>query len=339
MDLIYTTPELEDIGVLHTYELDLAFGEDENSFECVIPSKDHCCSAGSFLYVDDTEYGGIVDSIKSNTERQEVTYSGRTWHGILASKVVLPLQADGEPYVQGVLVNESLANQYLRISGDANLCLAYLIERTGLEGLFAVSSSLSGIEISAYQFQRYTDLYTGIRKMLQSAGAKLRIRYKDGKAVLSAVPLVDYSDAEEFDSDQYSYTASRHFNTVNHLICLGSGELADRMVIHLYADADGNISQTKTFTGLDDITATYDYPNVESEDELVSKGREELRSLWEQNEINISLDESEAVYDIGDTVGAYDNITGLSSSAAIVKTIVAIKDGKINISYKVGDKK
>lgn len=339
MDLIYMTPEKEEVGVLTNYELDLAYGEDENNFELTIPARDHCCSAGYFIYAEDTEYGGIIDSIKSDTERQEVTYSGRTWHGILASKVILPLQSFGEPSVPGVTVanTSDMVGKYLKISGNVNRCLAYLLERAELDSLFTVSSTLTKITISAYQFHRYTDLYTGIRKMLKSAGAKLRIRFKDGKAVLSAVAAVNYSDVEEFDSDLFSYTASRHFNTVNHLICLGTGELADRMVIHLYADADGNISQALTFAGLDDITAVYDYPNVESEEELISKGKEELRSLWEQNEIEISLDESDAAYEIGDTVGAYDNVTKLSSSAEIVKTIVSIKNGKIQISYEVGE--
>lgn len=339
MDLIYATPEGVEQGVLINYELDLAYGRDENNFELTIPARDHCCAAGYFIYAEGTEYGGIIDSIKSDTERQEVTYSGRTWHGILASKVILPLQADGEPYVQGVTVVESvdMYNKYLKISGNANLCIAYLLERTGLDSLFAVSSLPTKITISAYQFHRYTDLYTGIRKMLKSAGSKLQIRYKDGKAVLSAVAAVDYSDVEEFDSDLFDYTAVRHFNSVNHLICLGSGELADRMVIHLYADADGNISQTQTFTGLDDITATYDYPNVESEDELISKGRDELRSLWEQSEIEINLDENDASYEIGDIVGAYDNVTKLSSSAEVTKKIVSIQNGKIQISYEVGE--
>lgn len=337
MDVIYTSPERVDLGVLQNCDLDLAFGEDENSLECVIPAVDHCCAAGSLLYVEGTEYGGIIDSIKSDTERQEVTYSGRTWHGILASKIILPLQADGEPYVQGVLVNDSFVNKYLKISGDANLCLAYLVERAGLDSLFAASAVKSGIEITC-QFDRYTDLYSGIRKMLKNAGAKLKISYSGGKAVLSAKPITDYTDTEEFDSDKFSYTASRHYNTVNHLICLGSGELEKRTVIHLYADADGNISQTQTFTGLDEIVETYDFPNVESEEELLTKGKEELRERWEPSGIEISLDESEAVYDIGDIVGAFDNITGLSSSAEIIKTIVSIKDGKTSISYKVGEK-
>lgn len=338
MDLIFMTPEKEEVGILLNYELDLAYGDDENDFELTIPAKDHCCAAGYYIYADGTEYGGIIDSIKSDTEKQEVTYSGRTWHGILTSKIILPLQASGEPYLPGVTVVESsdMLNRYLKLSGDANLCMAYLLERVGLDSLFT-ASSLSKIQISGYQFHRYTDLYTGIRKMLKSAGAKLRIRFNGGKVTLTAVAAVNYSDSQEFDSDLFGYTAVRHYNTVNHLICLGTGELENRMVIHLYADADGNISQTQTFTGLEDITAVYDYPNVESEDELISKGTEELRSLWEQNEIEISLDESETVYEIGDTVGAYDNVTKLSSSAEIVKTIVSIKNGKIQTSYKVGE--
>ena len=43
MDLIYMNPDRQDIGVLHDYKLDLAFGKDENNFELQIPSNTHCC--------------------------------------------------------------------------------------------------------------------------------------------------------------------------------------------------------------------------------------------------------------------------------------------------------
>ena len=49
MDLIYTNPDRVDIGVLHEYELDLAFGADENNFEGTINAAAHCCEAGSYL--------------------------------------------------------------------------------------------------------------------------------------------------------------------------------------------------------------------------------------------------------------------------------------------------
>ena len=84
MDLIYMNASHEDIGVLHDYRLDLAYGEDENDFELQIPSSAHCCGKGFFVYMDGTEYGGIVDEIASDTDAEEVTYTGRTWHRISA---------------------------------------------------------------------------------------------------------------------------------------------------------------------------------------------------------------------------------------------------------------
>jgi hypothetical protein len=55
MDLIYMNASKEDVGVLMDYELDLAFGADENNFECRIQANSHCCSAGYYLYYEATE--------------------------------------------------------------------------------------------------------------------------------------------------------------------------------------------------------------------------------------------------------------------------------------------
>lgn len=100
MDLIYTNAAKEDQGVLFDYEFDLAFGADENTFECTIPAEKHCCEAGSFLYIEGTEYGGIVDSIKVDTEKKTITYLGRTWHGILEGAVIQPFKGETEVQVE-----------------------------------------------------------------------------------------------------------------------------------------------------------------------------------------------------------------------------------------------
>ena len=44
--------------------------------------------------------------------------------------------------------------------------------------------------------------------MLKCAGAKLVMYYREGKVHLSAVPLVDYSQDEEWDSDQMNFQIS-----------------------------------------------------------------------------------------------------------------------------------
>ncbi len=321
MDLIYTNPAREDLGVLQDYDLDLAFGADENNFECVVSVASHCCEAGSLLYMEGTEYGGIVDGIKSNTETKEVTYTGRTWHGILNSKVIEP----------------DAGSAYLVLTGEANSVIADLLSRLALADLFEASSDDSGITVSNYQMNRYIKGYDGIQKMLKAAGAKLLFNFNGEKVVLSAVEVHDYSSDEEFDSDQIDFTASQKFRAVNHLICLGSGELENRTVVHLYADTDGNISQTQTQFDLDEYADIYDYPNVESEEELVRSGTEKLQSLWEPAEMTVDFEADSEAFDVGDIVGAADNITGITVSSVIVKKIVTIKNGQITISYKVGE--
>lgn len=321
MDLIFTNKGREDVGVLLEYELDMAFGADENNFECTIQAAAHCCEAGSFLYFEGTEYGGIIDGIQSKSDTQEVIYSGRTWHGILNSKVIEP----------------DSGAAYLTLTGEANAVLGSLVERMALSDLFEASAEDSGLTIQGYQMNRYISGYDGIVKMLGVVGAKLQVTFQDGKVIVSAVPKYDYSNDEEFDSDLVEFNIKRTFKTVNHMVCLGSGELENRMVIHLYADTEGNISQTQTQFGLDEITAVYDFSNVESEEELLSGGAEKLHSLWEPSDLSVDFDDTSDNYDVGDIVGAVDNITGISISAAVTKKIVTIKNGHITISYKVGE--
>lgn len=321
MDLIYMNANREDIGVLFDYELDMAFGADENNFECTISAGAHCCGAGYYLYTEGTEYGGMIDGIESDSERQEVIYSGRTWHGILNAKIIEPDSGEA----------------YLTLSGEANAVLGALIERMGLADLFTASEADSGVQIDSYKMNRYIGGYDGIKKMLASAGAKLVLKFKKGKAVLSAAVCGDYTNEGEFDSDQINFQIKKRSKTVNHLVCLGTGELENRTVIHLYADAEGNISQTQTLFGLDEYADVFDYPNVESEEELLRSGTETLQTQWQPAEVAIDFEADEDIYDIGDIVGAIDNITKTFVSAAITKKIVTIKDDNVTISYKVGD--
>lgn len=342
MDLIYMDGSRRDVGVMHTYEMDMAFGYDENDFQLKVPTKNHCCSFGWGLYIDGTEYGGIIDSIESNTSTVEVTYTGRTWHGILGSKIILPLQS-GEASTDDVTLKTedaegaSLVDRYLILTGDAHACIRFLLGRLGLSDLFETPAIAAGVSISGYQFHRYTDAYTGIRKMLESAGLKMRLVYTGGRVIISAVERYDYSWDEEFDSTQLNMCVKKNQGTVNHLICLGYGELEERLVVHLYADSYGTISTTQTQFGLDEYTAVYDFSSVESEEELVEGGKARLKELWSQDSVSIDFDEVQTMYDVGDIVGAVEIVTGITITATITKKIVTIKNGKITIDLQTGD--
>lgn len=54
--------------------------------------------------------------------------------------------------------------------------------------------------------------------------------------VVHAEYIHDYSQDEEFDTSQVDFEVSRNYSPVNHIIALGQGDLADRAVIHIFAD-------------------------------------------------------------------------------------------------------
>lgn len=238
-------------------------------------------------------------------------------------------------------------NRYFAMSGDANRCISYLIDRVGLSDLFSVPEDDAGVNVSKYQFERYTDAYSGLHNMLASCGMRLNAVHTDGAVMLSAVPAIDYSQEKEFESQLIPFVSKAYKNKVNHLICLGSGELENRLVVHLYADADGNISETQTYYGVDEYAAVYDYPNagsIEGEEvteedkrnELIASGKERFKELRKADTIDIDFDIADDAYYIGDIVGTLDSKTGISVTAEVKKKIVTLKNNHVNISYIVG---
>lgn len=342
MDLIYTNAKREDEGALLEYDLDLAFGSGENDFACKVDYNNHCCGEGCYIYIEGTEYGGIISEIEVDTDLKEITYHGTTWQGMLGEKIIVPLKS-GETSASGVTLKTtdaagaSLVNSYLIVSGEANAVIQFILNRIGLAGLFR-SSGNSGITISNYQFERYVDAYAGIIDMLKGCNAKLETVFCEGVVNVSAAPVVDYSQDEQFDSDVTPLDIQKNVRPINHLICLGQGDLAEREVIHLYADKNGNISKTQTLKGVDEVTETYDYGSAKSAQDLEANGIKKLKELRSTDKVKIDFDSNNLSYDIGDIVGAKDQLTGISAAEAISKKIVTIKNGETTISYEVGEK-
>lgn len=322
MDLIYTDIHRNDVGVLRDFTFDLAFGADENDFELIVDIGNHVCEANCLVYIEGTEYGGIIDRISVVTKDEKLTYGGRSWHGILASKVIQP--KGGEAY-------------YTVKDEEANVAIGTLVDTLGLGDLFTASIEDSGLTITDYQFDRYVDAYLGIRKMLAQFGGKLRFVFTNGKVVLSAVPIVDYSQDEQFDNDNAEMTIEKSYNAVNHLICLGTGELQGRLVVDLYRGRDGNLAEKQVYFGIEEVVGVYDYPNAKSEEELRKSGEEKMLEMPNGNKIQLDFETEQNIYGIGDIVGARDIVTDTFCTAKIIKKIVTIDQGVVNIQYKVGE--
>lgn len=319
VDLIITDSNHVDVRSAVDYTLDCAWGKEENDFELVL-SGASTIDAGAYIYIDGSECGGVVDAMEDQLASgvSTLTYSGRTWHGILANKILSP----------------DSGKDYLTVSGSASSVIGSLISRVGLDGVFdAVDSPTAGAQtIKSYRFDRYTDCYTGLRKMCAANGLKLRLAYTSGQVNIWAEPVAHYGDS--IDSDLIDFDATRTWRKPNHLIGLGKGDLAARVVVHWYADAKGNVSQTQSLRGVDEITQVYDYSSAETA-ELNNKTKEKLQDLQSEGDVRVTVrDDANVVFDVGDTVTARDNLTGITVNATISKKIVKVSGGVMSVDYE-----
>lgn len=319
VDLIITDSNHVDVRSAADFTLDCAWGKEENDFELVV-SGASTIDAGAYIYVDGSECGGVVDAMEDQLTAgvSTLTYSGRTWHGVLANKILEP----------------DRGKDYLTVSGTASSVIGSLISRVGLDAVFdAVDAPTAGAQtIKSYQFDRYVDAYSGLRKMCAASGLKLRLAYASGKVRVWAEPATHYGDS--IDSDLIDFDATRTWRKPNHLIGLGKGDLAARVVVHWYADAKGNVSQSQSLKGVDEITQVYDYSNAETA-ELNQKTREKLQELQSEGDVKVTVrDDANVVFDVGDTVTARDNLTGITVNATISKKIVKVSGGVMSVDYE-----
>ena len=315
MDIVIADSDGTPIRQTDDYKLDLAYGDDENDF-MLSDVFGAPLSQGMRWWVDGTPYGGIVDTVEVSATSDGVSalsYGGRCVHGILAAKVVQP----------------DAGQSHLIVSGEANALIGQLLSRCDVPWMTA-STDDSGIDVADYRFHRYVDLYSGLRMMLASAGARLAVQFVDNAPILSAVQADGYGTVP---SERVDFDAKRTYRPVNHLIGLGTGEGAARQVSEWYADASGAVSQTQTLAGLDEVAEVYDLSS-ESED-LSGKTRDKLEEYQGQGTFDVDLPEDAGI-DVGDSVTASDAVTGLSVTAEVVKVIVKAEAGEASVSYETG---
>lgn len=315
MVLVVSDPAAGDVREIEEFELDLAFGSDENALKLEARAGE-APAEGQFVFIDGTEYGGVVDEVTYDTGRDAsgtVLCKGRTWHGILAGKRLLPDSGSG----------------YLAVSGKAGEVLASLISRMGLSGLFSVAADDTAV---SYTFDRFADGYGGLKALAKANGRKVSMRRLGGKVEISLPPIVDYAD--KVDSDLLDFTLTSVHRCVNHLVCAGMGELENRAVVHFYADAAGSVSHVQSLFGVDEICALYDYSNAD-EAKLEEEGRKKLQEYQTQGSVEVAAHDDIDV-DVGDMISARDNAHGRTVNATVVKKIVKVSRGVAVYSYEVG---
>ena len=318
MDMILANADGQEIQIIdYDFDLDLG-GTNDFQINATYASWSDQIEIGRKVYVPGTEYGGIIKAITSATETGAIALKGYTWRGYLDKRIICP----------------DSGQNYYTATGELNQVIASLISIPG----FVVSSANTGISVN-FQFERYCTVLEGIEKMLRSVGFRLDIKYvqtvSGGYVSVQAVKSGLFGDQVEYSQDSIiNFNSSDDQMGVNHLICLGAGELKNRTVVNLYADRNGNISQTQTITGIDEIVETYDNGGAE-EASLIEGGTQRLKEKLSKKSFTAQIKKVDSELYIGDIVTGQDYITGNKVTKPIVEKIVKRSNGAVSIDYKI----
>lgn len=320
-----TKPTGEECGELcDSAEADMDIGN-TNDFEVTIAVSDYDTERvgyGCRIFAPGTEYGGIIGDIESISGTRKVALRGRTWRGMLQYKVVEP----------------PAGQDHLVLSGELNTAIRTLIgDRFG--DLMVIPEVDTGITIKSWQVDRYVTLYDALQKLVSNYGCRLQIQYAQpegleyGYVTVQAVPIVDYSEQLEYSQEEGIYVTVRDCrNGVNHLVCVGEGEKQDRVVLHLYVQKNGTIGKKQYYTGLNEISAVYNYSSAEA-DKLEEDGTKRLKELQNYKKCEMTIDNADL--EIGDIVAGYDAVTNTQVIKPVIQKILKIQDGKATIDYSV----
>lgn len=271
-NLIYTDSNFLEQGILQTYELDFDTA-DAKDFEII--THDLVMRIGAFFYVDGTEIGGRIDSLKSTTSAETITYTGRNFRGILASHTIpMVTSADGD------LVGE--INTRLRA---ANLDDYYICEYPEEE--------TESLDVSGIVYDYDCTLYDGITDLASSINFNLTYAFSAKDKKVHIVPKFsnDYSDYLTYCRDNsLDFEIGINGGNINHLIVRGEDEEGYFLTIHLFTDDNYGL---KSY--INSSTATYSLINqnwdgdfvepLQDSDYIFDTSRQELFGIDEISDV------------------------------------------------------
>ncbi len=316
MDIILANKALTEQGVIYTdYSLDF---DTTNTMDYKLTATRAIydkLSTATYLYIPGTEYGGIIDSIVHNTSDDSIVASGRSFRGLLNSKIITP----------------DSGQDYKVVSGNLAEILAGILAENNLDYLYMIDPALTWITLSNYQIARYCSVLYLLNALEVKTGLSLYLMWsaKYHKVIITYRQPIDWTSKYLYAQLDMTTTQIKH--KVNHLICLGGGQLKDRLRIDLYADMNGDISTSQSILGADEYTQVYDYPNAKDETELISGGTAKLKELNADTPLELVAKDKQ--YAVGDIVGGYDDLMQVKTKAIITNVIVNVENDIVSYTF------
>lgn len=319
MEMILLDNDLKEIGPI-SLDIDFEVGDISalNDFELITQSSLDAYA----IYIPDTELGGIIEYDEGTTDSESITLKGWTWRGLLSQEIIEP----------------PAGSDYKIVSGELNAIIRDILSDV-LGGFFVVPNVNTGKSITSHQFRLYTTVLEGLMDMLSDCGYRLNIYAKKTEAggrvqvFCEAVPAITIEGQYDEDTGLGLRFVKSQMG-INHLVCMGTGQLQNRQRVDLYVQEDGSIGKTQYYTGLLERTAYYDYNNAESLEELEESGKKRLRELAGYKKLEITDVEGQSL-EIGDIVVGRHRAMGITVEKPVIKKILTIQGGKETIEYQV----
>lgn len=284
--------------------------------------KSNKIMCGDYVYINGSEFGGLVRSVKKDAKNDTVTIKGVLWRALLAMRIITPPSGQAYKVFTDVELNTIIAD----IIGN------------DYANLFQVSSDSTGATTSC-QF-RYQTKLSGLSKALLQAGYTMACIYDASvqRVKVSARHCADYSEYADISSDLgigLSITSGR-IDDYNHCIALGTGELIERMVREIWM-YNNTIFQSKPAALLEaDIRSmTFDYPNAESEAELISSASDALLKYAAMSSATVDLSELQIDLQLDDTILTVDRDLNISVTKRVSQQILSMSASGLKIETEV----
>lgn len=208
MELIYANSDRLALGQLSSFDIDFDTTGEKN-FELTI--DEFLIKKGYWIFIPNTEIGGIVDSVIVNTEDNSVKYIGRNFRGVLNGKVL----------------DVPRSQTYISAQGDIQDVINELLEEAELTDCFiCLAPDTEGVDSYVdYAFEPFCTLYDGLTALANSINFKLIYSYnvQTNKVEITPTLVENFADFLTYTKDssvdleiQDNAMATNHFKLVGY---------------------------------------------------------------------------------------------------------------------------
>ena len=316
--IYYTDHARADLGMLTTYDVSLDLA-DEKDFE--IKAEDFKIPEDGWFYILNTEIGGIIDKIDSDSSEGQVKYTGRSFRGIIDSYIV-----------------ETRAAKRI-LQGDITAVINEQLTEHGIDYMRAdaadVDSSINTV-VDAYEVTAGDTVYSAIMGAAASIDMTIAIEWQSDH-LIHIIPILkqDFTDYLKYSGiNAAEFQMARDHARVNHLVMTSLDNNGQFRRIDMFTNSDNTVQpyrltetpyqasdyildqRSKVLSGLDEIA---DWK--ECDDSPVDKYRQIVTVPvdWDTNYGNYYYKDTQEDSD-GTVEISYKNFEGVESDEMTLTT-------------------